>query len=502
LKFEKKQLKDHQVELIIETDAEQFKKSKGKAARAISKESKIPGFRPGKAPYDVVVRIYGEEYIEERALDFIINEIYPQVLKEAELKPYGPGKLEEILEKDPPKFKLTIPLQPEVELTDFKAIKFPYKLPKTTEKDIEAVLKNLQTNYATAEEVEQKSEKGNLVTVKINAVLSKPDKDQDAQILKDTPHQVIIGENVEEEQFPFKGFSDKLAGLAKGESKEFSHKYPKESNYEHLRGKEANFTVTMESVKKLTKPAVDDDFAKTLGVDDLATLKESIQLQLENEKRNEYDNQYYDDLLEKIIAKSTVKYPPLALEDEIADVLKNFEQNIANQNLDLDTYLKINSREKEEFIENDIEPAAKRRLEHALVIEEVSRSEEIKLDQEDLQKEYQKSFMQMQAAPDYHKLQKQFTTKKLANAMVMQAANRLMNLRTLERLKAYANGEMDEEKKSEKKPEAEEKKETAKKVTKEKAESKPAKDAEKKTKEEKSTKKEADKESKVDKTAD
>jgi hypothetical protein len=110
--------------------------------------------------------------------------------------------------------------------------------------------------------------------------------------------------------------------------------------------------------------------------------------------------------------------------------------------------------------------------------------------------------MQMQAAPDYHKLQKQFTTKKLANAMVMQAANRLMNLRTLERLKAYANGEMDEEKKSEKKPEAEEKKETAKKVTKEKAESKPAKDAEKKTKEEKSTKKEADKESKVDKTAD
>lgn len=481
MKFEKKLLKDHQVEIIVETNADQFKKNKGKAARAISKESKIPGFRPGKAPYDVVVRIYGEEYIEERALDFIINEVYPEVIKEADLKPYGPGKLEEVIEKDPPKFKLTIPLQPEVELTDIKAIKFPYKLPKVTEKDIEVVLKNLQTNYATAEEVDKKSEKGDLVTVKMNAILTKPDKDQDAQILKDTPHQVIIGENIDEEQFPFKGFSEKLMGLAKGETKEFSHKYPKESTYEHLRGKDVNFTIQMENVKKLTKPDLDDDFAKTLGVDDMATLKESIQLQLENEKRNEYDNQYYDDLLEKIIEKSTIKYPPLTLEDEVADVLKNFEQNIANQNLDLDTYLKINSRKKEEFVENDIEPAAKKRLEHALVIEEVSRREEIKLDQEDLQKEYQKSFMQMQAAPDYQKLQKQFTTKKLANAMIMQAANRLMNQRTLERLKAYANGEMNEAKKSEKKPEAEEKKETAKR---DEEESKPAKDTEKKAKEE------------------
>ena len=69
MKFEKKQLDNHQVEITVETDEEQFKKSKGKAAREISKESKIPGFRPGKAPYDVVQRIYGEDYIEERAVE-------------------------------------------------------------------------------------------------------------------------------------------------------------------------------------------------------------------------------------------------------------------------------------------------------------------------------------------------------------------------------------------------------------------------------------------------
>ena len=129
------------------------------------------------------------------------------------------------------------------------------------------------------------------------------------------------------------------------------------------------------------------------------------------------------------------------MDDEVNDVLKTFEQNLAKQNLDLDTYLKINSREKEDFIEKDIKPAARKRLEHSLVIDEISHAEKIELDQKELQQEYARSFMQMQSAPDFQKLQKQFTTRKLANVTVMQAASRLMNLKTLQRLKAYANGE-------------------------------------------------------------
>ncbi|MDK2981842.1 MAG: trigger factor [Chloroflexota bacterium] len=481
MKFEKKQLDNHQVEIIVETDEEQFKKSKGKAAREISKESKIPGFRPGKAPYDVVERIYGEDYIEERAVELVINELYPQIIKEADIKPYGPGKLDEILEKNPPKFQLTIPLEPVVELADYKTLKVPYKLPKTTAKDIDEVLKNLQTNYATAEEVDRPSASGDLVTAVINAELTKPDKDQDAQILKDTPHQAVLGENTDEEQFPFKGFSDNLIGMSVGEEKEFSHKYPKDSEYEHLRGKEVQFKVRLETVKKLIKPELNDEFAQTLGLDDLKTVKESIKLQLETEKRNEYDNEYYDELLDKLVKKSVVKYPPLALEDEIKDVVTNFEANLAKQNLDLDTYLKINTRKEEDFMENDIKPAAQKRLEQALVMDEVSRIEKIELDQNELQQEYARSFMQMQSGPDFQKLQKQFTTQKLANATVMQAASRLMNQKTLERLKDYASGEMEAREKEAKEKEAAEKKakEDEAKVEKEtaepKAEAKPAK---------------------------
>ena len=462
MKFEKKELKDNQVEIVAEVSPEQFEAAKQKAARRISKNAKIPGFRPGKAPYDIIKRTYGEETIEETAIDLLVNDIYPEVVKEAEIKPYGPGKLEEIESKDPPKFRFTVPLEPVVKLGDYTKVKQAYKLPPVKTEEINKVLKNLQLNYATAEPVERAAEKGDLVTSKVSAILDKPEEGQEAEILKGTPHQVIIGEETEEEDFPFTGFGEKLIGLKPGETKEFKHKYSKDSIYEKLRGKEANFTVSVENVKNLVKPELDDDFAKTLGLPSFTELENSVKEQLETNKRNEYDNQYYDELLDKVVKASEIKYPPQMLEDEIQDVLKNIENDIAKQNLDLDTYLKLNKREKEEFIDKDVKPAAKKRLEHAIVWDEIGRQEKVELDQSELQKEFTRSFMQIQSAPNYKDLQKEFTTKKLSNMVVMQAATRLMNRQTLEKLKAIVTGE-GKEKKAEKQkaPETKPEEETA-----------------------------------------
>ena len=447
MKFEKKELKDNQVEITVEADNELFQKAKVKAAISISKGSKIPGFRPGKAPYDVVKRTFGEDVIEERAVELLVNQIYPDLLKEAEIKPHGPGNLEEIISKNPPKFRFTVPLEPVIDLGDFKTVRLPYKLPKVERGAVEKVINNLQLTYATAEQADRPAEKGDLVSAKISAVLAIPEKDQEPNILKSTPHQVIIGEQTDEEQFPFNDFGNQLIGLKAGESKEFTHKYSKDTNFDKLHGKEARFSVVVENVKSLTKPALDDAFSKTVGFENFSDLEESIQLQLETRNKNDYENKYFDELMEKIIKKAKLKYPPQMLDDEIKDVLKSVEQDIARQNLDLDTYLKINNREKEDFIEKDIKPAAIKRLEHALVIDEISRQEKIELDQKELQKEYTKSFMQMQSAPNFRVLQKEFTTKKLSNILVMQAASRLMNQQTLEKLKSIATGKEENKKK-------------------------------------------------------
>ena len=446
MKYEKKELKDHQVELIVEVDTKQFEEHKIIAARKISKSAKIPGFRPGKAPYDVVLRLYGQELIEERAVEDLINVTYPEVIEKSGIDPYGPGKLEEIISTDPPKYRFIVPLAPVVELGEYQKIKKSYKLPKVTSDEIDHVVEDLRTNYATAQDVDREIQDGDLVTVKITATLKAPDEGQKAEILKDTPHQVIVGDHPDDEQFPYKGFMQNLIGLKKDETKTFAHKYKKDSPYQNLQGKEANFSIEVTDIKELVKPELNDEFAQMLGTDTVENIKNSIRDQLETNKRNEYENTYFDELLEAIIKKSTVKYPAEMLEKEVEDVLKNFEQNIANQNLDLDTYLKVNNLEKEKFIKDEIEPAAKKRLEQALILEQVSKQEKIELDQAELQAEYSRSFFQMRSDPSYKKLQKRLTTKGISDALVMQTANKILHNNTLARLKAIANGELEKPK--------------------------------------------------------
>ena len=443
MKYEKKELKNNQVEITAEVEKEEFEDQKKIAARRISKTAKIPGFRPGKAPYDVVERLYGVDVIEEKAVEDLINTLYPEVLEKSGIDPYGPGKLDEIISTNPPKYRFIIPLAPTIEIDDYKKIKKTYKLPKVTAAEIDRVIDDLRTNYATAQDVDREAADGDLVTVKISAKLKNPDEGQKPEILTETPHQVIIGDHAEDEQFPFKGFMQNLLGLKKGDKKDFSHKFKKDSPYQNLQGKEADFSIEMTDVKELVKPDLTDEFAKMLGTDSVDNVKNSIRDQLETSKRNEYENTYFDELLETIIKKSAIKYPPEMLDKEIDDVLKNFEQNIANQNLDLDTYLKINNLDKEKFIADEIEPAARKRLEQALILEQISKEEKIELDQAELQMEYSRSFIQMRSDPGYKKLQKQLTTKGISEALVMQTANRLIHKSTLNRLKEIANGEIE-----------------------------------------------------------
>jgi trigger factor len=105
----------------------------------LSRKTKIPGFRPGKAPYNVVERTIGEGVILENALDILIEEIYPDVIKEAGINPYGPGALKNMPSLDPPTFEFVIPLDAEVQLGDYRQIRL-YELKVISDKDVEGVL--------------------------------------------------------------------------------------------------------------------------------------------------------------------------------------------------------------------------------------------------------------------------------------------------------------------------------------------------------------------------
>lgn len=446
LKFEKKLLKDHQIQLTVHFDQATFDQYKAKAAHTISSKSKVPGFRPGKAPLDVVKRIYGEDYLNEEALELLVKEKYPIMLDEAEVKPAAAGKLEKVEKLDPPDLTFIVPLEPTIELGKYKEIKKKYELPKIEDKEVEEVIHNLQMNYATASEVEREAQNGDLVHFKLTALISNPDEGDDGELLKDSPYQMVIGEK-QKEEFPYEGFDKELTGLKAGSKKEFSHKYAKNSSFEKLQGKEVKFTIEVINIKELKLPEVTDEFAKSIsGLNNVEMLKTSIKNQLTYTKNSDYEEKYYNDLIDEIIKISKLAYPPVLLEDEIEQVLHEFEHNLAHQNMDLDTFLKLNKMEKEDFIEKEIKPVAKRQLEHSLVLEQITEEEKIELKQEDLEKVYRQTMYEYQTRDDFNKIKRELSPKKLANSVLMQAASRLMNRQVLERIKKYANGEPIEEK--------------------------------------------------------
>lgn len=446
MEFEKKLLKDHQVQITVNFNQETFEQFKNKAARTISSRSKVPGFRPGKAPLDVVKRIYGEEYLNEEALELLVHEKYPLLLDEAQVKPAAAGKLEKVEKLDPPHLVFIVPLEPVVKLGKYQEIQKKFEPPQIEEKEIDEVIHNLQLNYATAEKVEREAKKGDLVNFKLTALVSNPEKGESDELLKDSPYHMVIGEK-QREEFPYEGFDKELVGLKTGDTKELSHKYSKDSSFEKLQGKEVKLFIETLDVKEMKLPEVTDDFAKSVsGLDTVEMLKTSIKNQLAYTKNADYEEKYYNELIDEIVSRSKISYPPVLLEEETEQVLHNFEHNLSHQNLDLDTFLKLNKMEKDDFIEKELTPVAKRQLEHSLVLEQLAEEEKIELKQEDLDKVYRQTMYEYQTRDDFNKIKRELSPKKLANSIFMQAASRLMNHQVLDRIKQLANGEPVEKK--------------------------------------------------------
>ena len=131
MKIDIENLEDQQARLTVEVDNEQLEGAKRKAAKKIARRIKVPGFRPGKAPYKVIQRQVGDEVLLEESLEILVNDIYPEVIEEAEIKPYGPGNLENVVSLDPLTLEFVVPLMAEIELSDCHEIRFPYEYLKS-----------------------------------------------------------------------------------------------------------------------------------------------------------------------------------------------------------------------------------------------------------------------------------------------------------------------------------------------------------------------------------
>jgi len=460
LKIEKELLDDHQVQLTVEVEADVMEANKRRAARQIARRGKIPGFRPGKAPYDVIVRNYGEAAIVEQAIDILVDEIYPKVLEEAEIKPAAAGSLENIEELDPPKLIFKVPLAPEIDLGDYRSIRLKYKFSPPGKKELDNALKEMQQMYATTKTVERVAEMGDYVLVDVKGERAKPKDEEDrSAALSRQGYALVVRKEAQDDEWPYPGFSKELVGMNPNESKAVKHKYPKDDPDESLQGETVNFEVTLKTVRAMILPELDDEFAKTTGqYETLDELEEALKKELEFRAQNEYDDEYYVELIDKIKAGATIKYPPQVVEHEAEHVLEDLGNRLAQQGLELETYFKMQQTTQEKFMEEEARPVAIKRLERSLIMDQLAREEKIEVNDEELQNEFGQTMTEMQyQGLDFSKVKGgRQGQQKVAEAIAMQSANRLMTRRVLERIKAIATGEFkEEEEKTEAEPKAE-----------------------------------------------
>ncbi|MEA3326037.1 MAG: trigger factor [Chloroflexota bacterium] len=444
MKIDKVIQEDRQAKLTVEYPKDVFEGFKRRAAKKIAKNATIPGFRPGKASYQVVLSHYGEGSIIQEAIDILLDDDYAKILDQEGIKPSGSGNLESIESYDPPKFVFMIPLEPEVDLGDYKEIRKEYQLVEFDIKEVDDFIDNMRRNAATIIPASHPAKEGNLIYFNLSGEFLNPKEDEDASITEKINQQVLIPAADEDpgNEWPYPGFSRELLGVKDGDTKEIQHTFPKDHENEEYQGKTGLFNVEVQSVKELELPVFDEDFVQTLGSDDSPEeFREKVEARLRDQHQITYDQEYFDDLFNEITEQTKMTYPPQMLEHEEEHVLEDVKSRLEKQGMNFETYVKIRSKDEETFKEEEIRPVAKQRLERSLVVDALIEAEDLKLNQEMLKENLNNVMSEMVYSGDMAEMQKEMGKEQFSRTISMESFQRTMNEQLQERLKLIATGQ-------------------------------------------------------------
>jgi len=367
-----------QLELICEVSLEEMAPCLSRAARRISQKIKILGFRPGKAPYEIVKKEVGEMDIYQEALDEIISQSYFKIVSEENLRVIGHPKIDiqVLVPNQPIVYKAIISLLPKVKLFNYKDIKIKKPQIEIQQKQIDKVLKDLQKSRSKEILVNREIQKGDKVNINIEMFLDKVPI-EDGQIKN---HFIIIGD-----PYFIPEFSENLIGFKAEESKEFELKMPNDYYNKNLAERIVNFRVKINSVFQVDLSELNDEFAKGLGnFESFKDLTEQLRKNLEIEENFEVEKKLEDDILEKIIGQSDFEeIQDNLIEPEIKKMFLELEQSIIEQGMEMKDYLEHSKKTKEDF-EKDFQPLALKRIKSILIIREIAESESIGISESDI----------------------------------------------------------------------------------------------------------------------
>ncbi|MDK2820994.1 MAG: trigger factor [Clostridia bacterium] len=376
-------LDNNEVILEIEVEASKVQKAINQAYSRLAKQVNIPGFRKGKVPRFILERHISKEHIYNEVAENVIPPAYEEAIVKNKVEPINRPEIEilKIEEGQPLSFKAKVEVKPEIDLSKVKYTGVEVECPEVnvTEEDIDAYLKDLQQRYAELKVIEDEPAKvGDILTIDFKGTVD------------GKAYPGMEGEN-----YPLElgsdtfipNFGEQLVGAKADEERTVIVTFPTDYHEKELAGKEAVFEVKIHNIKRKELAPLDDEFAKDVSeCETLEELRKDIRSRLEERQKNEINSARREKVVDKIVETAEVEVPEVMVERQIESRLRQLENTLRAQRLDIDKFLEKTGKSMEE-LKNDFRPQAEKDIKTQLILEAIAKAENIEVTQEDLDKE-------------------------------------------------------------------------------------------------------------------
>ena len=414
------------VRLEIEVPADEVNRHFETAYRHLAARTRVPGFRPGKAPRTVIERYVGRDAVVEEAVEHLVGEGYDAALDQTDLIPIDQPQVEidatTVREGEAARFAAVVAVRPTVGLGAYTDYPFGLEVPPVTDEDVETVIEELRGQQATLRPVDDRgAEKSDLVAVSFQGTIDgEPFDGGTADRLP-----LILGED---RMIP--GWEDQLVGMRVEETREFDLPFPDDYRVEALAGKTAHFSVNLTDLRERVLPELDDEFAASVGegqtVDELrAEIRDALGRRAEAEARH----QFGDRIIEYATSNATVELPEVMVANEVEIMRDELRARLAEQRIGIDRYLELARQSPEELMAELREPAS-RRVKTLLVLSAIAEQEGIDAADTEIDAEVER---QLAIYPDEPRLREYLTSRRGRSYLRMTLRNRTLVDRLIDR---------------------------------------------------------------------
>jgi trigger factor len=396
-----KENQGNKVKLTIEVNAEILKKAAEEVYQKFAPNVKVAGFRPGKAPRNLIEKEIGQERFNAEIMDTVLPRTYYEAIISEKLDVVGAPevKVMKFVPTDELTYEALVEVMPEISVPNLSKIKVKREPVKLDEKEVKETLENLAQQLATSQPVERPAQKGDRVEINFEGFIGGVPFEGG----KSENYPLVLGGG----QF-IPGFEEQLEGLKVNEEKEIKVTFPKDYHAENLADKEATFKVKVNGIEEIITPEMTDELAKMVGpFESLEALKEDIKKELTRTKEMQERKRVEDQILEKIVSESKFEAPSALVAQEKERLIHEAEHNLSHSGLTLDKYFEMTKTTREQ-LEKEIQPEAEKRVKVGLILTEISKEQKFTAEKKEVAEaiakrtEYMPEEQKKEAVDFYH----------------------------------------------------------------------------------------------------